>query len=166
MTKSDLERMKKLGVAGSFFINHVYYWGDRHKKLFLGPERANSINPLRDALLNNLLFTVHSDCPVTPISPLFSVWAAVNRMTMGGEVLGPEQRIDVESALRSMTIWGAELNFDEKNTGSIEIGKRADFVILSEDPLKVDPLEIKDIPVLATIVNGQVVYQKDWSLIY
>jgi predicted amidohydrolase YtcJ len=65
-----------------------------------------------------------------------------------------------------MTIWGAELNFDEKNTGSIEIGKRADFVILSEDPLKVDPLEIKDIPVLATIVNGQVLYQKDWSLIY
>ncbi|MGE7591905.1 amidohydrolase [Peribacillus frigoritolerans] len=166
VTKSDLERMKKLGVAGSFFINHVYYWGDRHKKLFLGPERANSINPLRDALLNNLLFTVHSDCPVTPISPLFSVWAAVNRITMGGEVLGHEQRIDVESALRSMTIWGAELNFDEKNTGSIEIGKRADFVILSEDPLKVDPLEIKDIPVLATIVNGQVLYQKDWSLIY
>ena len=66
----------------------------------------------------------------------------------------------------SMTIWGAELNFDEKNTGSIEIGKRADFVILSEDPLKVDPLEIKDIPVLATIVDGHVVYQKDWSLIY
>ena len=100
VTKSDLERMKKLGVAGSFFINHVYYWGDRHKKLFLGPERANIINPLRDALLNNLLFTLHSDCPVTPISPLFSVWAAVNRITMGGEVLGPEQRIDVESALR------------------------------------------------------------------
>jgi predicted amidohydrolase YtcJ len=165
VTKSDLERMKKLGVAGSFFINHVYYWGDRHKKLFLGPERANSINPLRDSLLYNLLFTVHSDCPVTPISPLFSVWAAVNRITMGGEVLGPEQRIGVESALRSMTIWGAELNFDEKNTGSIEMGKRADFVILSEDPIKVDPLEIKDIPVLATIVNGHVVYQKEWSLI-
>ncbi|WP_349730099.1 amidohydrolase [Peribacillus frigoritolerans] len=165
VTRYDLERMKSLGIAGSFFINHVYYWGDRHKKMFLGPERANEMNPLRDALQNNLLFTLHSDCPVTPISPLFSVWAAVNRITMGGEVLGPEQRIDVESALRSMTIWGAEINFDEKNTGSIEIGKRADFVILSEDPLKVDPLEIKDIPVLATIVDGQVVYQMDRSLI-
>ncbi|MDY0393720.1 amidohydrolase family protein [Virgibacillus halophilus] len=83
------------------------------------------ISPLADAIERNLLFTLHSDCPVTPISPLFSVWAAVNRLTREGNVLGADQRIDVETALRSMTIYGAKLNFDKQHTGSIEIGKKS-----------------------------------------
>lgn len=158
-TTNDLDRMKELGVAGSFFINHVYYWGDRHGALFLGPERARRINPLADAIERDLLFTLHSDCPVTPISPLFSVWAAVNRLTREGHVLGPEQRCDVETALRSMTIYGARLNFDERHSGSIELGKRADFVVLAEDPTKMNPKDIKDIPILATYIDGEVVYE-------
>ena len=164
-TTADLDRMKKLGVAGSFFINHVYYWGDRHEKMFLGPERAARINPIKDALDRDLLFTLHSDCPVTPISPLFSVWAAVNRLTQEGRVLGPDQRCDVESALKSMTIWGAKLNFDEQNSGSIELGKRADFAVLAEDPTKIDPKEIKDIPVVATLIDGRVVYENEMCLL-
>src|SRR5690625_4286248 len=104
-TPEDLTRMNKSQVAGSFFINHVYYWGDRHEKIFLGPDRARRINPLAEAIENDLLFTLHSDCPITPISPLFSIWAAVNRITREGKVLGPEQRIDVETALKSMTIY-------------------------------------------------------------
>lgn len=160
-TVADLNRMKRLNVAGSFFINHVYYWGDRHKKLFLGPDRARRISPLAEAVDRHLLFTLHSDCPVTPVSPLFSVWAAVNRITRDGEVLGPEQKIDVETALRAMTIYGAQLNFDEDHSGSIEIGKQADFAVLAEDPTAIDPKGIKDIAILKTIIDGKVVYENN-----
>lgn len=157
-TVEDLDKMKKLGVAGSFFINHVYYWGDRHERIFLGPDRARRISPLKDASDRNLLFTLHSDSPVTAVSPLFSVWAAVNRLTKENRVLGPEQRIDVITALKSMTIYGARLNFDEEHAGSIEVGKRADFVMLEADPTNVAPEEIKDIKVLATFIDGNLVY--------
>lgn len=157
-TSEDLDKMKSLGVAGSFFINHVYYWGDRHERVFLGPDRARRISPLKEAMDKEILFTLHSDCPVTPISPLFSVWAAVNRLTMEGRVLGPEQRCDVITALKSMTIYGAKLNFDEKNSGSLEIGKRADFAVLEADPTMIDPKEIKDIQVIATFIDGVPVY--------
>jgi predicted amidohydrolase YtcJ len=160
-TLNDLDRMKQLSIACSFFINHVYYWGDRHKRLFLGQERANRINPLADAMKRNLLFTLHSDCAVTPISPLFSIWAAVNRVTREGDVLGADQRCDVETALRAMTIDGAKLNFEENETGSIEWGKRADFTILQSDPTSINPIEIKDIPILATIIDGRIVYGKE-----
>lgn len=157
-TFEDIERMQQFGIAASFFINHVYYWGDRHEQLFLGPERARRISPLKEAMDAKLLFTLHSDCPITPISPLFSIWAAVNRITKEGNILGPEQRIDVETALKSMTIYGAKLNFDEKVAGSIEVGKQADFVVLEADPTAVNPMEIKDIPILATYIDGQPVY--------
>lgn len=157
-TPKDLAMMKELGVAASFFINHVYFWGDRHRQIFLGPERAERISPLHEAVNANLLFTLHSDCPVTPISPLFSVWAAVNRFTKEGYVLGPEQRIDVQTALKSMTIYGAKLNFDEDVSGSIEISKNADFAVLETDPTTINPQEIKDIAILATYIDGRPVF--------
>ncbi|WP_277679927.1 amidohydrolase [Gracilibacillus dipsosauri] len=163
-TSEDIAKMAQLGIAGSFFINHVYYWGDRHEQIFLGPERARRISPLKDAVDNDVLFTLHSDCPVTPISPLFSVCAAVNRKTSSGKILGPEQRIDVITALKSMTIYGAKLIMDEENVGSIEIGKCADFVVLEEDPISVEPDRIKDIKIQATYIEGQIVYDaKDLS---
>jgi len=160
-TSGDLTKMKKLGVAGSFFINHVYYWGDRHEQIFLGPDRARRISPLKEAVDQDLLFTLHSDCPITPISPLFSVWAAVNRVTREGRILGPEQRIDVITALKSMTIYGAELIFQEDQLGSIEVGKLADFAVLEKDPTQVDAEEIKDIEVKATYIGGEAVYEKE-----
>lgn len=159
-TNQDLDRMKHLGVAGSVFINHVYYWGDRHEKLFLGPERARRISPLADIVERNLLYVLHSDCPITPISPLFSIWAAVNRVTREGNTLGPEQRIDINEALKTMTIYGAKFIFDEENSGSIELGKRADFALLDADPTKIDPMKIKDIMVLKTFIDGKEVFSK------
>lgn len=159
-TSEDLHRMRELGVAGSFFINHVYYWGDRHERMFLGPERAKRISPIKEAFDRQLLVSLHSDLPVTPISPLFSIWAAVNRLTREGRVLGPDQRVSVEMALRAMTIEGAKIGFDEENAGSLEIGKRADFVMLDEDPTEVDPKHIRDISVTATYIDGLQVYKK------
>ncbi|SFB11741.1 hypothetical protein SAMN04488072_107119 [Lentibacillus halodurans] len=157
----DLDRMQQLDVAGSFFINHVYYWGDRHKRLFLGPDRASRINPLADASARHMLYTLHSDCPITPISPLFSIWAAVNRRTREGDILGEEQCISVEKALRTMTIDGARLNFQENETGSIEAGKLADFAVLDADPTTIYPINIKDIQVLITLIGGEVVFRKE-----
>src|SRR5699024_3334213 len=158
-TADDLDKMQTLNVIGSVFINHVYYWGDRHKRLFLGPERAARIDPLREMVDRNILTTLHSDCPVTPISPLFSVWAAVNRMTSEGETLGEDQKIDVNTALKMMTIYGAEMNGTENEIGSIEIGKLADFAILDSDTSQIDSLKIKDIQVQATIIDGKLVYE-------
>ena len=160
-TMADLDKMKELDIAGSIFINHVYYWGDRHKNIFLGEERARRINPLADIVERDLLFTLHSDCPITPISPLFSVWAAVNRITRDGEVLGPEQKIDVITALKSMTIYGAELIDKADSLGSIERGKKADLVVLDKNPQEVDPKEIRNIKVLATYIGGENVYGQE-----
>lgn len=158
VTSEDLDKMADLNIAASFFINHVYYWGDRHKRLFLGPDRAAEINPLADACKKGILYTLHSDCPITPISPLFSIWAAVNRKTREGKILGQHQIISVEEALRAMTLFGARLNFEENEIGSLEIGKRADFAVLNSDPTAINPMQIKEVQVLETYIGGKLVY--------
>jgi predicted amidohydrolase YtcJ len=161
MAREDqLDRMKALGVTPSFFVGHVYYWGDRHRDIFLGPGRADRISPLRSAVDRGLRFTIHNDTPVTPVDPLLLVWAAVTRTTRNGQVLGPEQRVTVEQALRAVTSDAAWQNFDEQSKGSIEPGKLADFVILEANPLTAAPAHLKDIAVLETIIGGQSVYRK------
>lgn len=159
--EDQLERMKELGVTPSFFVGHVYYWGDRHRDIFLGPERGARISPLASALRRGIRFTLHDDTPVTPVNPLMSVWAAVNRNTRDGKLLGPEQRISVMQALRAVTSDAAWQNFQEREAGSIEIGKRADFVVLDRNPLTIPPADIRDIRVLETIVGGEPVFAAD-----
>lgn len=119
---------------------------------------------MAEAAKHNVLFTLHSDDPVTPISPLFSVWVAVNRLTSDGKILSPEQRIDVVTALRAMTSYGAQLIFEEDEVGTIELGKRADFAIVAEDPTSVDPFHIKDISILGTLIDGRIVYNNGLTL--
>ncbi len=159
--EDQLDRMAQLGVSPSFFVSHTFYWGDRHKNIFLGPDRAKRISPLKSALQRGIKFSLHSDCPVTPVAPLFCVFAAVNRLTRAGEVLGPDFRLTPEDALRAVTIDAAWQTFDEKVKGSIEAGKLADFTILDEDPLAVSPERIKDIPVAEVVVGGKSVYRRD-----
>lgn len=156
--EDQLDQIKELEMVISFFPNHVYYWGDRHHDIFLGPKRAARINPLNSALNREIVFTIHHDAPVTPANILHIIWAAVNRVTTSGKVLGPNQQIPVIEAIRAVTINAAYQHFEEKMKGSIEIGKLADFVILSDNPLKVDPMKINDITVLETIKEGKTVY--------
>lgn len=158
--EDQLDKMKEIGVIPSFFILHTYYWGDRHQGIFLGSERAARISPCRSAVDRGMPFTLHCDTPVVPMDPLFLVWSAVNRVTSGGEVLGPAQRIEPLEALKAVTIYAAYQGFEENIKGSIESGKLADLVILSENPLAVDPMWIKDIQVEETIVGGQTVYER------
>ncbi|MCE9611170.1 MAG: amidohydrolase [Chthoniobacter sp.] len=152
--EDQLARMAQLGVTPSFFVGHVYYWGDRHRDIFLGPERAARISPLAGALQNHLRFTVHNDTPVTPVNPLLLVWAAVNRLTSSDHVLGKAEAISVMDALRSVTSEAAWQNFEEKDRGSLEPGKLADFILLDRNPLTVPPLEIRDVKVIDTFIGG------------
>ena len=91
---------------------------------------------------------------------LETIWCAVNRKTKNGVILGENQRISPIDALKAVTINAAYQYFEEDIKGSIETGKQADFVILNENPIEVEPDKIKDIIVLETIKNGEVIYKK------
>lgn len=158
--EDQLDRIKELGITPSFFVGHVYYWGDRHQAIFLGPERAARISPLASALARGVRFTIHNDTPVTPVDPLLLVWCSVNRMMKDGTILGPEQRISPYAALRAVTIDAAWQNFEEETKGSLEVGKLADLVVLAENPLTSDPARLKDIEILETIVGGQTCFKR------
>jgi hypothetical protein len=160
MAREDqIARMKQLGVTPSFFSAHTWYWGDRHRDIFLGPERAAVISPARWAQDYGLRFSSHLDTPVTPMLPLQAVWSEVQRITYGGDVLGPDQRIGVMEALRSVTIDAAWQVFHEDDRGSLEPGKYADLVVLSGSPLD-DPMALRDLSVERTIIGGATVYRK------
>lgn len=162
MTREDqLETMKELGVSPSFFVSHTYFWGDQHRDIFQGPERGAHISPLASAVKRGIRFSIHLDTNVTPMRPLQAVWSAVNRLTRTNKVLGPDQRIPPLQALRAVTIDAAWQAHDDAIKGSIEVGKLADFVILGENPLAGDPLRIKDIPVIETIVGGRTIYRRE-----
>lgn len=112
--EDQLARMQELDITPSFFQVHVYYWGDRHRDIFLGPERAARISPLASALRHKMRISIHNDTSVTPVNPLMLVWSAVNRLTSSGKPLGPEECISVNDALRSITIDAAWQAFEEK----------------------------------------------------
>ena len=99
---------------------------------------------------------IHSDAPVTPMAPLFTAWCAVNRQTMSGRTLGNAQRITVHEALFAITLGAAYTLKLDREIGSIQTGKRADFTVLGEDPTAVDSLTLKDVPVLGTVFGGRV----------
>ena len=161
MSRHDqLEKMQSLGVTPSFFPAHVYYWGDRHNALFLGTERAARISPLKSADEYGVRYSIHLDTPVVPIQPLLLAWSAVQRETSGGDVLGPEERIGVMQALRAITIDAAWQVFQEDNRGSLEAGKYADFVVLSDNPL-VNASRLHHLAVEQTWIGGVPVYNSN-----
>lgn len=161
MARDDqLDRMAEHGIHTSFFVKHVYYWGDRHRDIFIGPQRAARIDPLASAKRRGLRFGLHSDSPITPIPPLEGMWSATNRITRDGAVLGPDECVDTETALRAYTSDAAYLSFEESCKGTLELGKFGDITVLSSDPLAIDPKYLKTIAVETTIVGGKVVYDR------
>jgi predicted amidohydrolase YtcJ len=154
----QLEVMKPLGLTPSFFSAHAYFWGERHRAVFLGPKRADRLNPAASALRKGLRISLHLDTPVTPMRPLLLAWSAINRISTAGNVIGEAERITPLQALRAITIDAAWQVFQEQNRGSIEIGKLADLVILDRDPID-HPDTIKDIRVQETIIGGQTVFK-------
>jgi len=167
-TMEDLRRMKDLGIIANFYLFHPWFWGDQHIRNFIGPRRAHAMVPAKTAMRMGIVACAHSDCPVCmpndpvwPANPLWGMWCGVNRKTRSGVDIGPHERLTPLEALRAYTINGAYASFEEDIKGSIEAGKLADMVVLSDNPLTVDPWRIRDIEVLKTVIAGEVVYQQD-----
>ena len=158
--RDQLPEVRRLGVIPSFFVAHVYHWGDVHLEN-LGPGRAEAISPAGSAAEQGIPFTFHQDAPVIRPDMLETVWCGVNRLTRSGAVLGPEQKIPVVEALAAVTIRAAWQYFEEGEKGSLREGKRADLVLLERDPLTADPMSLRDIPVLATWKDGRLIYRRE-----
>jgi len=158
MDSQQLRQAKDLGLNINFFSNHTYYWGDEHCQQTVGPDIASRMNPAREALDMGLVVALHSDAPVTPMGPLHVMWSAVNRVTASGAVLGPDQRISAAEGLHAITLAPAITLGMGQEIGSLAVGKRADITVLDSDPLTVDPMAIKDIAVVATLLDGKVTH--------
>ena len=155
MDRAQLERAANMNLVVNFFANHIFYWGDQHRDATVGPEIAARMNPARSALDLGLDVALHCDAPVTPPGPLFTMWCAVNRRTASGRELGPAECITPAEALRAVTLGGAiSLDLDDR-VGSITPGKYADFTLLRQNPLEVEPMRIRDIEIAGTMLGGK-----------
>ena len=153
---AQFRRMKALGVCANLFANHHFYWGDQHREITVGPERAERMNACATALREGVPLAIHSDAPITPLGPLFTAWCAVNRLTASGRVLGALERIGVAEALHAITLGAATTLCLDDEIGSIECGKRADFCVLEEDPTLAAPATLKDLRIWGTVQGGRV----------
>ena len=158
----QLPEVKEEGIIPSFFIAHIYHWGDVHIKNY-GFDRASKISPAGSALKNNICFTFHQDSPVIDPDMIETIHCAVNRITKMGVLLGEDEKISISEALKAVTINAAFQYFEENKKGSIKEGKNADFVILDKNPLEVLSNEIRDIKVLETIKDGNSVFKANFN---
>lgn len=156
--KDQLEKYVKYKMIPSFYTEHTYYFADTHIKN-RGLDQASFISPMNTAITMGLHPTNHTDFNVVPIDQLFVVWSAVNRISRNGVVIGADERVTPYQALQAITSNAAYQYFEEKSKGSLEAGKLADLVVLDKNPLKVDPMAIKDIKVMETIKEGRTVYR-------
>jgi predicted amidohydrolase YtcJ len=156
----QVTQLEDLGIFPSLFPMHTFYWGDWHRNSVLGPERAENISPTGWVLEHGMKFGTHHDAPVALPDSMRVLSATVTRTTRSGRVLGPEHRVPVETALKAMTIWPAWQHFEEESKGTIEVGKLADLVILTDNPLTVPAEMLADLEVLETIKEGASVYKR------
>ncbi len=160
LRKDQIGPLKTLGIFPSLFPMHTFYWGDWHRESVLGPERAENISPTGWLLKEEMIFGSHHDAPVALPDSMRVLSSTVTRSSRSGHILGPHQRVSVLNGLKSLTIWPAWQHFEEKSKGTIEVGKLADFVILSDNPMTIDQDKLSDIKVLETIKEGVSVYKR------
>ncbi len=162
LREDQVDAYVRLGILPSLFPMHTYYWGDWHTEHTVGPELAPNISPTGWFRERGATFTTHHDAPVAFPDSMRVLSATVTRVARGsGRVIGPDQRVDVMTALKAMTIWPAGQHFEESNKGSLEVGKLADFVVLSADPTAVDPGMLSQLKVTETIKEGRTVFRLD-----
>ena len=158
LREDQIDDIKRLGIFPALYPMHTFYWGDWHRDSVAGKARAENISPTGWMIDRDIKFSVHSDAPVTFPNSMRILDSAVNRTTRSGAILGESQRLRPMDALKAMTIWPAYQHFEEASKGSLEVGKLADMVILDQNPLSVDPANIKGIKVLETIKEDVSVY--------
>ena len=159
--EDQLDQMKKLKIIPSYFSTHTFYWGDWHRDSVFGEDRAMRISPTKSTLNRKIPFTVHNDAPVVPPDMIRLLWSTTNRKTRSGKVLGEEQKISTYSALEAMTINAAFQHFEDDIKGSIEVGKLADLVVLSEDPLSIPVNELLELKIMATYSHGKEIFKNE-----
>jgi predicted amidohydrolase YtcJ len=156
--KDQIPKYIEYKIRPSYYTLHTYYFAEAHIAN-RGRAQASYISPMRDSIDAGLHPTNHTDFVVAPLDQMFMLWSAVNRISRGGEEIGPDQRITPLEGLKAMTIWAAEQYGEQGMKGSLEPGKLADLVILDQNPLTAAPLAIKDIKVVETIKEGQTIYK-------
>ncbi len=154
----QIEQLESISLTPSFFTTHTFFWGEWHLRT-LGLQRASGLSPAASTAKKGLRFSIHADTPVTPANSLFLMWAASERETRSGLVLGASERIERLEALKAVTINAAWQAFQEDQIGSLEVGKLADFVVLHENPLTVS--DLKNMEVAQTWIGGTRHYLKD-----
>ena len=159
--EDQLDQMKELSIIPSYFSTHTFYWGDWHRDSVFGEDRAKRISPTKSTLNRKIPFTVHNDAPVVPPDMIRLLWSTTNRKTRSGKVLGEEQKISTYSALEAMTINAAFQHFEDDIKGSIEVGKLADLVVLSEDPLSIPVNELLKLKIMATYSHGKEIFKNE-----
>ncbi|MDW4551461.1 amidohydrolase [Defluviimonas sp. D31] len=161
LREDQVDAFKDLGVFMSLFPMHTFYWGDWHREHTVGPVNAENISPTGWVRQRGMMFGSHHDAPVAFPDSMRILDATVTRRTRSGDILGPHQRVDVMTALKALTIWPAWQHFEENEKGTIEVGKLADFVLLSGDPTAIDPETLDSLRVMATIKEDVLIYQAE-----
>ncbi|MFC4702049.1 amidohydrolase [Glaciecola siphonariae] len=156
--EDQLDRMARVNMIPSFMSVHAFYWGDWHRDSVLGENRAAHISPAKSALTKGLTITSHNDAPVTLPNSQMILYSMVNRLTRSEQVLGADERVDIEQAIRAITSSAAYQLSEDATKGSIEAGKYADLVIVDKNPLEMPSTELLDHKVLSTIKEGKTVY--------
>lgn len=154
--RAQLRRIAALRCCVNLFANHLYYFGDKHYETTIGPERACRMNACASALELGIPLAVHSDAPITPLAPLVTAWCAINRKTDSGRQLGTSEKISLEQALYAITLGAAYTLKLDAEIGSIEVGKRADFAVLEDDPAAIGAEHLRDVRIWGTVLGGQV----------
>lgn len=157
----QIPELVRLGIFPSLYPMHTFYWGDWHSSSVAGPELAKFISPTGTLHRAGIKFSIHSDAPVTFPNAMRILHSATNRVTRSGVILGPEERLDALTALKAMTIWPAYQHFEENSKGSIEKGKVADLVVLSQNPITLPREQLLELKVMETIKDGESVYRAD-----
>jgi hypothetical protein len=157
--RDQLEKYRAWKITPSFFTIHCFYFGDTHVAN-RGRSQADFISPMKSARALGLRPANHTDFNVAPLDQLFTIHTAVNRISRSGQTIGADERVTPMQALEAITIDGARIYGEEANKGSIEVGKAADFAVLSANPLTVPPATIETIRVEETIKDGQTVWKR------
>lgn len=161
LRKDQVASPDELGIFPSLFPMHTFYWGDWHRDRTVGPANADNISPTGWVRERGMMFSSHHDAPVAFPDSMRVLSATVTRRTRSGDILGADQRVDVVTALKAMTLWPAYQHFEEDSKGSLEQGKLADFVILSQDPTAIDPETLHQVEVMETVKNGVTIYRQE-----
>ena len=155
-TPEQVFRLSKLGANISANAYYVHELSDIYSNDSVGYERASSMARIGTSFREGIITTLHSDFTMAPAQPLMSMWVAVNRINEKGDLMCKEERITPQQGLEAITINAARVLGLDHEIGSIRAGKKADFTILGEDPLDIDPIKIKDIDIKATVFEGKV----------